>query len=191
MKERVVIVSGLSGSGKSNLVEFISEKFNLKCVHTSSLLKSLLEEKREEFLDEKGEKNTGWWESVEAKKAFEKRLNEDKFDQELDAKLLSLIEEGNVIMDSWTMGYLSKKGFKIWLKASVETRAERIAKRNNQPKEEVLKAIKLKEEKTREIYKKLYGFILGKELEKFDLFIDTESIPEQEVREIALKELGY
>jgi len=189
MKEKVVIVSGLSGSGKSNLVEFISEKFNLKCVHTSSLLKNLMEEKREEFLDEKGEKNTGWWESQEAKKAFEKRLIEDKFDQELDAKLLSLIEEGNIAMDSWTMGYLSKKGFKIWLKASVETRAKRIAKRNNQSIEEVLKAIKLKEEKTTEIYKKLYGFTLGEELKKFDLVIDTETISELEVRKIVLEKL--
>ena len=92
-------------------------------------------------------------------------------------------------MDSWTMGYLSKKGFKIWLKASVETRAKRIAKRNNQSIEEVLKAIKLKEEKTTEIYKKLYGFTLGEELKKFDLVIDTETISELEVRKIVLEKL--
>ncbi|PIN98307.1 MAG: hypothetical protein COT90_04880 [Candidatus Diapherotrites archaeon CG10_big_fil_rev_8_21_14_0_10_31_34] len=189
MKNKVVIVSGLSGSGKSNLVEFIAEEFNLKCIHTSSLLKQLLERQKEEFLDETGEKNSGWWESEEAKQSFEKRLNEDKFDQELDAKLLSLIEEGNVVMDSWTMGYLSKKGFKIWLKASVEVRAERISRRNSQSKKDVLKAIKLKEDKTREIYKHLYGFILGEELDKFDLVIDTENISEKKVREIALKEL--
>ncbi|PJA17621.1 MAG: hypothetical protein COX63_02685 [Candidatus Diapherotrites archaeon CG_4_10_14_0_2_um_filter_31_5] len=158
-------------------------------MHTSSLLKQLLERQKEEFLDETGEKNSGWWESEEAKQSFEKRLNEDKFDQELDAKLLSLIEEGNVVMDSWTMGYLSKKGFKIWLKASVEVRAERISRRNSQSKKDVLKAIKLKEDKTREIYKHLYGFILGEELDKFDLVIDTENISEKKVREIALKEL--
>jgi len=186
MKEKIVIISGLSGSGKSNLVEFISEKFNLKCVHTSSLLKQLMEEKTTEIKDSLGEKNQGWWESPKAKEIFDKRLKESKFDEILDKKLLELIEEGNIAMDSWTMGYLSKKGFKIWLNASAETRAERISKRNNQDLNEVLKAIKLKEEKTTEIYKKLYGFTLGENLEKFDLVIDTEKISEEKVREIAL-----
>jgi predicted cytidylate kinase len=189
MKEKVVIVSGLSGSGKSNLVECIAEKFNLNFVHTSALLKELMQEKKAEIKGSFGEKNLGWWESIEAKQAFDKRLNQTKFDELLDKKLLELIGKGNIVMDSWTMGYLNSKGFKIWLNASIETRAKRIAKRNNQSFEEVLKAIKLKEEKTTEIYKKIYGFTLGEELEKFDLVIDTEKISEKKVREIALNAL--
>jgi len=186
MKNKVVIVSGLSGSGKSNLVEFIAEKFNLKCIHTSGLLKELIEENS---MNLKSKKNTGWWEGKEAEKAFDKRMKETKFDEILDKKLLDLIEEGNVVMDSWTMGYLSKKGFKIWLNASVENRAKRISERNKQDFKEVLNAIKLKEQKTKEIYKKLYNFDLGENLEKFDLVIDTEDISEKKVREIVLKKL--
>ncbi len=189
MKDKVIIVSGLSGSGKSNLVEFIAEKFNLKCVHTSSLLKKLMKSRKEELVIEKGKKNDGWWESKEAKEAFKKRLAEIKFDRQLDDLLLNLIEKGNIVMDSWTMGYLSKKGFKIWLKASPETRAKRIAKRNNKPFEETLNAVKLKEDSTKEIYKKVYGFTLGENLKKFDLVIDTEKIPEKEVRKISLEAL--
>ncbi len=189
MKEKTVIVSGLSGSGKSNLTEFLAEKFNLKFVHASSLLKEMIEEKKTEIIQEQGEKNLGWWESSEGKKALEQRTLEGKFDEMLDKKLLELIEKGNLVADSWTMGYLSRKGFKIWLKASVETRAKRISIRNNQNFEEVLNTIKLKEQKTAEIYKKLYGFELGKNLEKFDLVIDTEKISEEEARSIALKKL--
>ena len=189
MKEKVVIVSGLSGSGKSNLVEFIAKKFSLDFVHTSALLKELLEEKKAEIKGSFGEKNFGWWESEEARKAFDKRIEQTKFDELLDKKLLELIDKGNIVMDSWTMGYLSSKGFKIWLNASIETRAKRIALRNKQDFSEVLKAIKLKEEKTTEIYKKIYGFTLGENLEKFDLVIDTEKIPEKKVREIALNAL--
>ncbi len=189
MEKKVVIISGLSGSGKSNLVEFISEKMNLKCIHTSSVLKELMQEKEIDLKNNFGKKNTGWWESDKAKEAFDKRLKEKKFDELLDKKLLELIEEGNVVMDSWTMGYLSKKGFKIWLSASAETRAKRIAKRNNQDFEKVLEAIKLKEEKTKEIYRKLYGFELGEKLDKFNLVIKTEKIPEEEVRKIVLAEI--
>jgi len=190
MKEKIVIVSGLSGSGKSNLTEFLAEKFNLKFVHASSLLKEMIEEKKTEIIQEQGEKNLGWWESSKGKKALEERMKTGKFDEMLDKKLLNLIEKGNIVVDSWTMGYLSKKGFKIWLKASAETRAKRISIRNNQSFEEVLNAIKEKEETTAKIYKKLYGFELGKELEKFDLVLDTEKIPEEEVRSIALKKFG-
>jgi cytidylate kinase len=150
-------------------------------------LRELLEETKTSSL--KGKKNTGWWESKNARKIFNKRLKEKKFDELLDEKLLELIDKGNVVMDSWTMGYLSKKGFKIWLSASLETRAKRLAKRNRQPFREVLNAIKLKEKKTRQIYKKLYGFELGKNLKKFDLVIDTENIPEKEVQRIAFSKL--
>ncbi|MFH1663583.1 MAG: cytidylate kinase family protein [archaeon] len=189
MKEKTVIVSGFSGSGKSNLVECIAKKFNLKCIHTSALLREIIENHSTELSKENNVGNKGWWESSKGKKMIEERLIQTEYDKLLDKKLLELIEEGSIAMDSWTMGYLSNKGFKIWLSASAETRAKRISKRNNQPLDKVLEAIKSKEEKTTEIYKKLYGFTLGENLEKFNLVIDTEGISEKQVQKIALKEL--
>ena len=189
MKNKTVIVSGFSGSGKSNLVERIAKEFNLKCIHTSALLKEIIENHSTELAKENNVGNKGLWESSEGKKLIEKRLKQSEFDKILDKKLLELIDERNIVMDSWTMGYLSKKGFKIWLSASIQTRAERISKRNNQPLEKVLDAIKSKEEKTTEIYKKLYGFTLGENLEKFDLVIDTENLTEKQVQEKAIKKI--
>ncbi len=176
---KVVIVSGLSGSGKSNLVDKIAEEFNLKCIHTSALLKEIIENNNTHLTEENNIGNKGLWESSKGRKLIEKRLEQSEFDKILDKKLLEFIEQGNIVMDSWTMGYLSKKGFKIWLNASLETRAKRITKRNCRTFEEILKAIKSKEEKTAEIYKKLYGFTLGEELEKFNLIIDTENLSEK------------
>ncbi len=189
MNSRVVIVSGLSGSGKSNLVDFIALKFNLKKIHTSALLKEIIEHNSSVLSEEKNHGNKGLWESSKGKKLIKKRLEQSGFDELLDKKLLELIEEGNIVMDSWTMGYLSNKGFKIWLKASPKERAKRIALRNNQSEKTVLNSIKEKEENTRKIYKKLYGFDLGKNLEKFDLVLDTEHLSEKQVQETVLNEL--
>ncbi|MEW6295200.1 MAG: cytidylate kinase family protein [Candidatus Diapherotrites archaeon] len=184
----VIIVSGFSGSGKSELVEAIAKKFNLKCVHSSGLLRKLKEDHKLDLSEEPSEKNIGWWESREGKEYFKQRLKNSKFDKILDGQLLKIISRGKVAMDSWTMGYLSRKGFKIWLKVDDKERAKRIAVRDNLPFKEVLKRIKHKEFATKKIYKKIYGFTAGEDLKPFNLVIDTTHLAQEETHEIIL---GY
>jgi len=61
------------------------------------------------------------------------------------------------------MPWLVRSGFKIWLLASVEKRAERVAKRDKLTVEEALRMLKEKEAKTKAIYRELYGFNLGED----------------------------
>ena len=96
-------------------------------------------------------------------------------------------QQGRVLLDSWTMGWLLKTGFKIWLVASVEKRAERIAKRDKISYQEALRVLKEKEAKTKAIYKKLYGFTLGEDFEPFDLVLDTDNLSAGEVFQVLCK----
>jgi len=112
---------------------------------------------------------------------LEKRGKSFKFDKVVDKKLLELSQQGNVVLDSWTMPWLLKKGFKIWLEASPKKRAERIAKRDGISVEEALKALRSKEERTKAIYKKLYGFSLGDGFKPFHLILDTDNLKVEEV----------
>ena len=82
------------------------------------------------------------------------------------------------------MPWLLKTGFKIWLVASVEKRAERIAKRDKLPIKEALQVLKEKEARTKSIYKKLYGFKLGEDFEPFDLVLDTDALNAGEVFQV-------
>jgi cytidylate kinase len=115
---------------------------------------------------------------------LEKRSKNVKFDEAVDQKLLELARRGNVVLDSWTMPWLIKKGFKIWLEASAQRRAERIAQRDGTTVREALKALRNKEKQTKAIYKRIYRFDLGKDFAPFNLILDTDSLEAEEVFQV-------
>ncbi len=60
-------------------------------------------------------------------------------------------------------------------------RAERGGKRGGISFEKALEALKSKEERTKAIYRELYGFSLGEDFTPFHLILDTENLTENEV----------
>ena len=112
---------------------------------------------------------------------LERRSEDPRFDETVDKKLLELARQGNIVLDSWTMPWLLEEGCKILLEASPEKRAERIARRDGISVKEALKALKSKEEKTKAIYKKLYGFSLGEDFTPFYLILGTNNLDREEV----------
>jgi cytidylate kinase len=177
-KPMVICISGMAGSGKSTLARKIAEKYELKYFSGGDALKALAIEEGYKPL------KRGWWEAREGMRFLEKREKNLRFDEAVDKKFLELAEEGNVILDSWTMPWLLKKGFKIWLEASPEKRAERIAKRDGISVNEALKALRNKEKRTKVIYRKLYSFSLGEDFAPFHLILDTDNLNAEEAFEV-------
>jgi cytidylate kinase len=174
-KKIVVCISGMAGTGKSTLAKNLAEKYCLKYYSGGDALKALA---AKEGYDSSSD---GWWESPDGLRFLEKREENLEFDKAIDDKLLEYAQEGRVLLDSWTMPWLLKTGFKIWLIASVEKRAERIAKRDRIPLKEALEVLKKKETITKAIYKKLYGFMLGEDFKPFNLVLDTNKLSAEEV----------
>jgi len=177
-KKIVICVCGMAGTGKTTLAKKLAERYGLKYYSGGDALKALATEEGYKPFER------GWWESKEGIRFLEERGNNPKFDEAADKKLLELAQQGNVVLDSWTMPWLLKKGFKIWLEASPEKRAERIAKRDKISVEEALKAIRKKEERTTAIYRKLYGFSLGEDFKPFHLILDTDNLKAEEVLQV-------
>lgn len=176
VKEPIVIcICGMAGTGKSTLAKRLAKKYGLKYYSGGDALKALAIEEGYKLLER------GWWESKEGMRFLERRSKDPRFDETVDKKLLKLAQQGNVVLDSWTMPWLLKDGFKILLEASPEKRAERIARRDGISDKEALKALKSKEEKTTAIYKKLYGFSLGEDFTPFYLILDTNNLDRKEV----------
>jgi cytidylate kinase len=181
-KEPIIIcISGMAGSGKSTVAKKLAEKYGLKYYSGGEALK--------ELAAEKGHKpfKRGWWESAEGIRFVQEREKNPKFDEAVDKKLLELAQQGNVVLDSWTMPWLLNKGFKVWLEASLGKRAERIAKRDKITVQEALEAIRKKEEGTKSIYKRLYGFSLGEDFSPFHLILDTDNMGTEEVFQVLCK----
>ena len=173
----VICVCGMAGSGKSTLAKRLAEKYGLKYYSGGDVLKALAIDEGYKRVDR------GWWESREGMRFLEKRNKDGKFDEAVDQRLLELACRGNVVLDSWTMPWLVRNGFKIWLEASTRKRAERIAQRDGITKEEALKALRNKEKQTKAIYKRIYGFDLGKDFKSFSLILDTDGLEAEEVFE--------
>ncbi len=177
-KKIVICISGMAGTGKSTLSKKLAGKYNLKCYSGGDALKELA---NAEGYDAS---RPGWWESPEGLNFLNERISDPKFDQEVDAKLLKYAQQGNVLLDSWTMPWLLKEGFKIWLMASIEKRAARVAERDKITVDKAFEVLKEKEERTKAIYKKLYGFSLGEDFVPFDLVLDTDNLSADEVFEV-------
>lgn len=174
-KNIIVCISGMAGTGKSTLAKKLAEKYKLRYYSGGDALKELA---ANEGYDSSSH---GWWESSEGLSFLEKREQNPEFDRAVDNKLLEYAKQGCVLLDSWTMPWLLKTGFKIWLIASEEKRAERIARRDKLSMEEALQVLKEKEARTKAIYKKLYGFDLGEDFDPFNLVLDTDKLNAGEV----------
>jgi cytidylate kinase len=177
-KQNVICICGMTGCGKSTLAKQLANKYELKYFSGGDTLKALA--------NEIGYKQSGkdWWETKEGTRFLQQRIKENKFDKKVDEKLIKLAEQGNVVLDSWTMPWLLKEGFKVWLEASTEVRAKRITERDGINLEKGLAALKEKDEKTRIIYKKLYGFDLGKDFSPFNMILDTNELDADEVFQV-------
>jgi cytidylate kinase len=174
-QKMVICICGMAGCGKSTLAKRLAKKYGIKYFSGGDALKALA--------IEIGYKagGAGWWETDEGRKFLGQRIGNPEFDRKVDEKLLEWAKHGNVVLDSWTMPWLLKEGFKVWLEVSQEERAKRIAKRDDISPEMALKALKEKDEKTKTIYKKLYGFNLGEDLSPFDMVLDTNQLKANEV----------
>lgn len=177
-KKIVVCISGMAGTGKSTLAKKLAQKYKLKYYSGGDALKELA--KNEGY----NPSSRGWWESPEGLSFLKKREDNLQFDKMVDNKLLEYAQQGNVILDSWAMPWLLKTGFKIWLAASEEKRAKRIAKRDKISIKKALQVLKEKEARTKAIYKKLYGFGLGEDFEPFNLVLDTDNLGAREVFQV-------
>ncbi|MGB9854045.1 MAG: (d)CMP kinase, partial [Candidatus Bathyarchaeales archaeon] len=174
-KPLVICICGMAGSGKSTQAKRLAKKYGLKYYSGGEALKALAIERGYKPIEK------GWWESREGLSFLENREKDLQFDKAVDQKLLEIAKQGNVILDSWTMPWLLKNGFKVWLEASPRKRAERVAKRDGISVKEALEALRNKEEKTKAIYKRLYGFSLGEDFTPFHLILDTENLTAEEV----------
>jgi cytidylate kinase len=169
-----ILICGFSGSGKSYLAENLCKRLRgYKVVHSSAIFKQL--QANQKINSSKTKMNKGWY---EFSNFTDKRKKDESLDTRLDNYLLELIKkEKNIIIDSWTLPYLTKKGIRIWLIAGEKERAKRLALRDKITYKEAIDIVKKKDAFSIKQYKKLYGFKFGSNLKStFDYKINTNKL---------------
>ena len=174
-KKVVICISGMTGSGKSTVAKRLADKYGLGYFSGGNALRTLAQE------EGYNSGVRGWWETAEGLNFLQQRMGDPTFDKKIDEKLLELAKKGNIVLDSWTMPWLLNEGFKVWLEASPQVRAKRVTNREPISVEEALNALTKKDERTRQIYKSLYGFDLGHDLTPFNLVLATDELDYDDV----------
>ncbi len=174
-EKMTVCVCGMAGSGKTTVAKKLAKFYGLKYYSGGDALKAVACDMGYETTGK------GWWETKEGLRFLDERLSNLDIDKKVDEKFLEWAREGGVVLDSWAMPWLLKEGFRVWLEASEEIRAQRLAKRDRSSAEEALGFLREKEAKTKEIYKKLYGFDLGEDFSPFHLILDVNQLNRDEV----------
>ena len=169
LKQRLgIVISGWPAVGKTTMAVELAKEFNLKTYSGGDILKLLAETK--------GYSTSGddWWDTEEARKFMQERKSDPSFDNQVDKKLIEIIKSQSAVVTSYTLPWLVEGAVKFWLKGSQQNRAMRMANRDNMPYREAKKVIQIRDEQNRNIYRNLYSFNFGKDLEVFDFCLNTD-----------------
>ncbi|HIQ30079.1 MAG TPA: cytidylate kinase [Candidatus Caldiarchaeum subterraneum] len=178
MREKVVVcISGFAATGKSTVGRRLAKNLGLRYISGGDALKSIAVEM--------GYRPGGkdWWEREQGLKFLAKRGEDPSFDRRVDEKLMEMALEGDVVIDSWVLPWLldRERSYNIWLNASEEARAERMARRSGLSRKKALEILRQRDRESSEIYKKLYGIELGRDFKPFHLVVDTTLLSEEQV----------
>lgn len=170
----IITISGPPGSGKSTLSKILSAKLAMELVSIGDIFRKCAQE-RCMSLGEFG---------------LIAKCNE-KIDRELDEAQKKIArEKDNMVLEGRLSGFLVDADLKIWLKAPVEVRAQRIAKRENKTVSCALAETVEREECERERYLKYYNIDI-RDLSIYDLVIDSTKWDPEEICEISAKAVEY
>jgi CMP/dCMP kinase len=164
-----IVISGWPAVGKTTIAENLAKDFNLKLWNGGDILKMMAYER-----GYSSSLNHDWWDTEEAAKFMKERNNNPKFDIEVDNRLIELVKEGNVVITSYTLPWISDATINIWLQGSVDNRSKRMSMRDKIDINTAKKIVQRRDVENKLIYQKLYQFEFGEKLDVFDFAMNTD-----------------
>ncbi len=166
----IITVGGSIGSGKSTLARMLADKLGYKYISVGSIMRGLAQERGVDLL--------------EMSKLAEK---DPAIDKELDRRQKELAK-GNSVVDSRLGAHMLKADFSIWVEASPETCAKRVAGRDDIPLKEAKKAIAARRASEEKRYLEIYKIDL-EDKSIYDLVLNTDGLNPAGMLEESLKAL--
>jgi cytidylate kinase len=179
-----IVICGMPAAGKTTLARILGARLGLPMLGGNDIL--------EEMAIERGYKSGGddWWDTEEGLRFLAERAANPDFDKETDRRMRERIAKGDVVATSYTAPWIIKEGFKVWLSATPETRARRMAARDGRDARDTLKVILERDEENRKLYKNLYGIDFGNDLAPFDAVVLTDDKDSGQVADIVIEKFN-
>ncbi len=164
-----IVISGWPAVGKTTIAENLAKDFDLKLWNGGDILKMMAYER-----GYSSSLNHDWWDTEEAAKFMKERNNNPNFDREVDSRLIELVKEGNVVITSYTLPWISDATINFWLQGSVDNRSKRMSMRDKIDINAAKKIVQRRDVENKLIYQKLYQFEFGEKLDVFDFAMNTD-----------------
>jgi cytidylate kinase len=156
----LVTISGEPGSGKTTVARLLAQRLGLPHVYAGDLYRREAEQ-RGLTLDE-----------------FNRLAESDhSIDRSLDGAMAARAQEGNVVLEGRLAGFIARESsldaLKVWLTASEDVRARRVAQREGLDWRQVLRVNHARHGSDAKRYRDIYGWDLA-DTRVYDLVLSTD-----------------
>ncbi|MYB29441.1 MAG: AAA family ATPase [Cenarchaeum sp. SB0663_bin_5] len=179
---RAIILSGPPAVGKSTIARSLADTYNMSCISGGDILKEIA---RKEGFTPTGD---DWWDTVDGMNFLAMREENFDFDRRMDEKLLQICSDGDVVITSYTLPWLTSDAIRVWLECSEDVSARRLQNRDGVDAAHAYKIARDRYRRNRTLYKNNYGFDFGVDNGIFDIIIQTDGKGiSQVIREVVEK----
>lgn len=174
-----IVISGPPAVGKTTVARGLAEEFGLQYISGGDVLKEMA---KEQGFDSDGD---DWWDTPDGMRFLGQREGNSEFDKNLDNRLMELFNKGGMVITSYTLPWLISGGVKIWLEGSHASSTKRMQFRDNMSSADAREITRMRFDKNKILYKKLYSFDFGDDTSVFDVIINTDNLTAPQVIDVA------
>ncbi|GAB6943464.1 (d)CMP kinase [Vulcanisaeta sp. JCM 14467] len=164
----VIAISGQAASGKTTVARELANRLNYRFVSVGELFRRIAIQRGVSLLELH-------------------RIAETDFsiDRAVDEEAIKEARRGNVVIEGHLAAWMLRDvaDVRIYLKADINVRSQRLSSRDGKSIEEALNEIRLREKSNRRRYLTIYGIDIN-DISFFDLVIDTTYIDAEKVVDI-------
>ncbi len=170
-KNLKIAISGASGCGNTTVSNLLAETLGLPCINYTF-------------------KNVAKEMNISFSELLERAKTDYSFDKLVDSKQVEMAGKAPCVLGSrLAIWLLEEADFRVYLDASISTRAKRILEREGGELEDIKQRTIARDKDDTRRYKELYD-IDNTKYDFVDLVVDTEKLLPQEIVELIIKKIS-